>query len=182
MNTDLAAEVVLRAGRIIQRLREFVAGGRPERHPENIADLIDDAGLLALVGAAALDIAVARHIAPNLPLALVDRTQIQQYVVNLIRNAIEAMVDGERRELTLTAAQSDRDTIEIAVADSGPGISDEVASRLFQPFVTTKRQNMGWGFRSAVQLSRRMTGSSGTNQAQAVERSSGFTVPTVPSR
>ena len=121
MNMDLAAEVVLRAGRI------------------------DDAGLLALVGAAALDIAVARHIAPNLPLALVDRTQIQQVLVNLIRNAIEAMVDGERRELTLTAAQSDGDTVGIIVADSGPGISDEVASRLFQPFVTTKRQNMGLG-------------------------------------
>jgi C4-dicarboxylate-specific signal transduction histidine kinase len=145
MNMDHAAEVVLRAGRIIQRLREFVAGGQPERHPENIADLIDDAGLLALIGAAALDIAVTRHIAPNLPLALVDRTEIQQVLVNLIRNAIEAMVDGERRELLLSAAQSDRDTIGITVADSGPGISDEVASRLFQPFVTTKRQSMGLG-------------------------------------
>jgi two-component system sensor kinase FixL len=142
---DHAAEVVLRAGRIIQRLREFVAGGQPERHPENIADLIDDAGLLALIGAAALDIDVARHIAPKLPLALVDRTQIQQVLVNLIRNAIEAIADGERRELILTAARSDGDTIGITVADSGPGISDDVVSRLFQPFVTTKRQNMGLG-------------------------------------
>ena len=99
MNMDHAAEVVLRAGRIIQRLREFVADGQPERHPENIADLIEDAGLLALIGAAALDIDVARHIAPKLPLALVDRTQIQQVLVNLIRNAIEAMADSERREL-----------------------------------------------------------------------------------
>ena len=145
MNMDHAAEVVLRAGRIIQRLREFVAGGQPERHPENIADLIDDAGLLALVGTAALDIAVARHIEPSLPLALVDRTQIQQVLVNLIRNAIEAMAGSKRRELILTAARSDGKTIGIAVADSGPGIPDDVASRLFQPFVTTKRQNMGLG-------------------------------------
>ena len=145
MNMDNAAEVVLRAGRIIQRLREFVAGGQPERQPENIADLIEDAGLLALIGTAALDIDVARHIAPKLPLALVDRTQIQQVLVNLIRNAIEAMADSKRRELTLTAARSDRETIGIAVADSGQGIPDDVASRLFQPFVTTKRQNMGLG-------------------------------------
>jgi PAS domain S-box-containing protein len=145
MNMDHAAEVVLRAGRIIQRLREFIAGSEPERHPENIADLIEDAAFLALVGAAALDIDVARYIAPKLPRALVDRIQIQQVLVNLIRNAIEAMADSERRELILTAARSDGETIGIAVADSGPGIPDGVASRLFQPFVTTKRQNMGLG-------------------------------------
>ena len=145
MNMDHAAEVVLRTGRIIQRLREFVAGGQPERHSANIADMIDDAELLALIGTKALNIAVARHIAPNLPLALVDRTQIQQVIVNLIRNAIEAMADSERRDLILTATRSDGVTIGIAVADSGPGIPGDVASRLFQPFVTTKRQNMGLG-------------------------------------
>ena len=172
-NMDHAAEVVLRAGRIIQHLREFVADGQPERHPENIADLIDDAGLLALIGAATLDIDVARHIAPKLPLALVDRTQIQRVLVNLIRNAIEAMADSERRELILTAARSGGDTIGIAVADSGPGIPDDVASRLFQPFVTTKRQNMGLGLSICRRLSWRMAGNSGTSHAQAVERSSG---------
>jgi PAS domain S-box-containing protein len=179
MNMDHAAEVVLRAGRIIQRLREFVAGGQPERHPENIADLIDDAGLLALIGATALDIAVTRHIAPNLPLALVDRTEIQQVLVNLIRNAIEAMVDGERRELLLSAAQSDRDTIGITVADSGPGISDEVASRLFQPFVTTKRQSMGLGLsicRSIVEAHGGQLWNEPGASGGAVFR---FTVPTV---
>jgi PAS domain S-box-containing protein len=179
MNMDHATEVVLRAGRIIQRLREFVAGGQPERHPENITDLIEDAGFLALVGAAELDIDVARHIAPNLPLALVDRIQIQQVLVNLIQNAIEAMADSERRELILTAARSDGDRIRITVADSGAGISDDVAFRLFQPFVTTKRQNMGLGLsicRSIVeahggQLWHEPSASGGT-----VFR---FTVPTV---
>jgi two-component system sensor kinase FixL len=144
-NMDHAAEVVLRAGRIIQRLREFVAGGQPERHPENIADLIDDAGLLALVGTAALDIAVARHIEPSLPLALVDRTQIQQVLVNLIRNAIEAMQDVEQRELRIATAAQQNEMVEISVSDSGPGIAPEVASQLFHPFVTTKPQGMGVG-------------------------------------
>ena len=94
--------------------------------------------------------------------------------MNLIRNAIEAMADSERRKLILTAARSDGDTIGIAVADSGPGIPDDVASRLFQPFVTTKRQNMGLGPSICpFDRQRHMAGSSGTSQAQAVERSSG---------
>jgi C4-dicarboxylate-specific signal transduction histidine kinase len=145
LNMDDAAEAVLRAGRIIRRLREFVAGGEPERDPENLADLIEEASSLALIGSAALGVDVSQHIAPQLPLVLVDRIQIQQVIVNLIRNAIEAMANSERRELTLTASLSNVTNVEISVADSGPGVSEHVAPRLFQPFVSTKRQNMGLG-------------------------------------
>lgn len=141
--------------------------------------MIEDAGLLASIGAAALDIDVARHIAPKLPLAPVDRTQIQQVLVNLIRNAIEAMADSERSELTLTAARSDEETIGIAVADSGPGIPDDVASRLIQPFITTKRQNMGLG----LSICRSIVGAHGGQLWHEPGASGGtvfrFTVPTV---
>jgi signal transduction histidine kinase len=145
LNIDDAASVVLRAGHIIERLREFVAGGEPEQHPENLADLIEEASSLALIGSAALGIDVSQDIAPQLPLALVDRIQIQQVIVNLIRNAIEAMANSERRELTLTASISSWTNVEISVADSGPGVPEHVAPRLFQPFISTKRQNMGLG-------------------------------------
>jgi two-component system sensor kinase FixL len=76
---------------------------------------------------------------------LVDRVQIQQVMVNLLRNASEAMADSPRRELTVTTSGIDASAVEVAVADTGPGIPDEVASRLFKPFVTTKASGMGIG-------------------------------------
>jgi signal transduction histidine kinase len=75
----------------------------------------------------------------------VNRVQIQQVIVNLIRNAVEAMVDREPREVTLTTRALDDETIEIAVADIGPGIPDDIADRLFNPFVSSKHDGMGLG-------------------------------------
>ena len=81
----------------------------------------------------------------DVDLVLVDKVQIQQVLLNLIRNAVEAMAGSERRELTLSSAPADEDLVEILVTDTGPGISDGVAARLFQPFVTTKEHGMGVG-------------------------------------
>lgn len=134
-----------RAGRIIHRLREFVATGETERQAENVGAMIEDASSLALVGAVALGIGISLQIAPNLPLVFVDRIQVQQVLVNLIRNAIEAMADCERRELLLTAATLEGIFVEITVADTGPGLARNITSRLFEPFVTSKRQGMGLG-------------------------------------
>jgi two-component system sensor kinase FixL len=96
---------------------------------------------------------VQLRIAPELPEVAVDRIQVQQFVVNLIRNAVEAM-ESERRELTVSAAPDGDGGVAIRVADTGPGLPPEVAERLFQPFVTTKPQGMGIGLsicRSIVQ-------------------------------
>jgi len=76
---------------------------------------------------------------------LIDKVQIQQVVVNLMRNAIEAMELSHRRELTISAAMNEDGTVVISIVDTGPGIAPEVAARLFQPFVTTKAQGMGVG-------------------------------------
>jgi signal transduction histidine kinase len=76
---------------------------------------------------------------------LVDRVQIQQVLVNLIRNSFEAMADQDQREVTLATRLLDNDTIEIAVADIGPGIPADIASRLFEPFVSSKHDGMGLG-------------------------------------
>jgi two-component system, LuxR family, sensor kinase FixL len=82
---------------------------------------------------------------PSLDLVVVDRVQIQQVLLNLLRNGLEAMQSSERRELIVSSGPAKNDMVAVDVADTGSGISPDVASRLFQPFVTTKRQGMGVG-------------------------------------
>jgi two-component system sensor kinase FixL len=76
---------------------------------------------------------------------LADKVQVQQVVLNLIRNGIDAMSESERRELEIAAIPVEGEMVEISVADTGSGIAEEVAAQLFQPFVTTKRSGMGIG-------------------------------------
>jgi two-component system sensor kinase FixL len=82
---------------------------------------------------------------PELPHVLADRVQIQQVVVNLLRNAIEAMHASPVRTVTISTYAAGPKFVEVAIADTGPGIPDEVAARLFEPFVTTKETGMGVG-------------------------------------
>jgi two-component system sensor kinase FixL len=141
---DKAAEQVERATQLVRRLREFGRKGESERRPEPIGKLIDEAAALALIGARDSGIKVQLRIAPQLPDVAIDRIQVQQVVVNLIRNAVEAM-ESERRELTVSAAPDGDGGVTIQVVDTGPGLAPEVAERLFQPFVTTKPRGMGIG-------------------------------------
>jgi PAS domain S-box-containing protein len=140
-----AAEQTLRAGQIIRRLRDFVTRGETEKRIENVADMIEDASALALAGAKALGVQVHFRFDPLGPRAFVDRIQIQQVLINLMRNALEALAGSDRRDLEVRTRLLDRETVEIAVADSGPGLSKNVADRLFEPFVSTKRNGMGLG-------------------------------------
>ncbi|AWB22816.1 PAS domain S-box protein [Methylobacterium currus] len=143
---DQAAAQALRAGQVIRHLREFVARGEGERHIEELPKLIEEASALALVGAKERGVHVTFSLDPQAPLVLADRIQVQQVLLNLIRNAIEAMQDGPRRELRVTTRALPRDgLVEIGVADTGPGLAPEVGERLFQPFVTTKPHGMGVG-------------------------------------
>ncbi|WP_457107409.1 PAS domain S-box protein [Methylobacterium sp. P5_C11] len=142
---DKAAEQALRAGQIIRRLREYVARGETEKQVEPVARLIEEACTLALVGARGQGIKTHVTLAADTHSVLADRVQVQQVLINLMRNACEAMQQGHRRELNVEARPAGPDSIEIAVSDTGPGISDEVADRLFQPFVTTKEGGMGVG-------------------------------------
>ena len=142
---DKAADQALRAGQIIRRLRDFVARGESERRVENITKLVEEASALALVGAKDQAIRVRFRFDPLVDLVLADKIQIQQVLLNLMRNAVEAMQTSAKRELLLAAAPADDDMIRVTVADTGSGISPDVASQLFQPFVTTKQQGMGVG-------------------------------------
>jgi two-component system sensor kinase FixL len=142
---ERASEQALRAGQIIRRLREFVSRGESERRVENLAKLIEEASALALVGAKETGVRVAFEFDPNVAFVLADKIQVQQVLHNLMRNAIEAMQEMTRRELTVRTHQLDNETVQVDVSDTGPGIAPEIAEQLFQPFITTKRQGMGVG-------------------------------------
>ncbi|MCF8506739.1 MAG: PAS domain S-box protein [Caulobacter sp.] len=142
---EKAADQTLRAGQIIRRLRDFVARGESEPRIENLPKIIEEAGVLALIGAAERGVRVRNKIDSRIDLVLADKVQIQQVLVNLMRNAIEAMQVSDRRELTVSAAPTRDSMVEMAISDTGPGISPDVVGRLFEPFFTTKPQGMGVG-------------------------------------
>ena len=140
-----AGDQALRAGDIIKRLREFVAKGETEHTLEDPARLMEEASALALVGVKEQDVRVDLRLARNVGSVIVDKIQIQQVALNLIRNALDSMVEAPRRQLEINVHADDAETIRISVADTGPGLDPEVRERLFQPFVTTKATGMGVG-------------------------------------
>ncbi len=141
----------LRAGSIIHQLREFVTHGETERRPEDVKKLVEEASALGLVGSKDEGVKAMFHCDHRLGQVMVEKVQIQQVLLNLMRNGIEAMEGAERKELTVATAEgkdkdeNGRPMIEVSVADTGSGISEVIASRLFQPFVTTKPAGMGVG-------------------------------------
>jgi two-component system sensor kinase FixL len=142
---EKAAEQALRAGDVIRHLRDFVARGESERQVERLPALIEEASSLALVGAREIDVHVSYKLDPAAELVLTDRIQIQQVLLNLMRNAVEAMQGVPRRELHVMTVARDDGMAEVSVIDTGTGLAPEVSEQLFQPFVTTKKQGMGVG-------------------------------------
>jgi two-component system sensor kinase FixL len=142
---DKAGDQALRAGDVIRHLRDFVARGETDRAPENLPKLIEEASALALLGAKERNVRVFFRFADDPGLAVADRIQIQQVVLNLVRNALEAMETSSRRELTLSTEPVENDFIRVSVADTGVGLAPEVATRLFEPFVTSKPTGLGVG-------------------------------------
>jgi two-component system sensor kinase FixL len=141
-----SGEQALRAGEIIRRLRGFLARGDGERSIEPLAKLVHEACSLALVGAKENGVHVRYQLDPAADRVVVDRVPIQQVIVNLVRNALDAMADHDgKRELTVATGIDGRDMARVSVIDTGPGLDEAVAERLFQPFMTTKAHGMGVG-------------------------------------
>jgi two-component system sensor kinase FixL len=149
-----ASEQTLRAGDIVHRLRDFLEPGGPaNKQIEEPQKLVDEACGFALLGIKELGITAKIRVARDLPGILVDRIQIQQVLVNLIRNSIQAMTEQPtdepdvipRRELRITASRLAGEFVRISIADTGPGLSPDVEERLFEPFVSTKKHGMGVG-------------------------------------
>lgn len=142
---DKAVMQANRAGQIIHRMRQFLTKGETERQPESINKVLEEASALALVGAKESGVVVRMELGTDLPQVVVDRIQIQQVILNLIRNGIEAMQGVTHRELLIATGTADSDMVQVTITDSGPGLAPEVAEQLFQPFVTTKEKGMGLG-------------------------------------
>ena len=142
---EKAAEQTLRAGNIIRRLRDFVSRRETERRVESLAKLVEEASALGLVGAREKDVALRFELDPRCDRVLADRVQIQQVLVNLLRNGLDAMADSTRRELTVSSRRTEDGMLEISVSDTGPGIGPDAAARLFEPFFTTKPSGLGVG-------------------------------------
>ena len=142
---DKAADQAMRAGQIIRRLRDFVSRGEGEQRVESITKLVEEASALALVGVKDRGIRVQFQFNPEIDLVLADRVQVQQVLLNLILNAMDAMESSRTRDLVVAISPADGNQVKISVADTGSGIAPEIAEQLFQPFVTTKRHGMGIG-------------------------------------
>jgi len=142
---DEAAGQAMRASEIIRRLRQFVTRDETERRIEELPSMVEEAGALVLSGVAPFLARLNFRFDDRATDVWVNRVQIQQVLVNLIRNAFEAMADQDRREVTLATRLLDNDMIEITVADIGPGIPGDIAGRLFEPFVSSKHDGMGLG-------------------------------------
>jgi two-component system sensor kinase FixL len=132
-----------RARDIVQRLRNFIRKGEPAKAIEAIEPMLNEA--VALLGMTHEGVTISRDIEADLPAVLVDRIQVEQVLINLMRNGIEAMRGRPRRILELAASSWEPNQVRIAVRDTGEGIAKEVAAKLFQPFVTTKHNGMGVG-------------------------------------
>lgn len=139
------AKQSLRAGEIIRHLREFVTRGETEKSREDVRKLIEEAGALALVGSRQEGVRSVFEFARDTEHVLVDKVQIQQVLINLMRNALEAMRESKQRELVVRTERDDAGFVLIEVADTGPGISEEILERLFHPFTTSKSNGMGIG-------------------------------------
>jgi len=140
---DKAAGEAERAGHIIQRMRQFVEKREPERHVRDMNPLVDDAIELTLLGQSHR-IRVDRETAENLPPVSVDPVQVQQIIVNLVRNAIEAASGAADPAIRISTRTKDGNVV-IEVEDNGPGIAPQALPKLFEAFASSKRRGMGLG-------------------------------------
>ncbi|MBO9380695.1 PAS domain S-box protein [Sphingomonas histidinilytica] len=135
----------LRAGQIVRRLRDFVARGEVEKTVEDLPSLIHEAAALGLMGAQEKGVDAQFDLDPGASKVLLDKVQIQQVLINLLRNAVEAMAGSSERHLWVISRRERAGFIRVTVADTGPGVSPEVAEQLFTAFVSTKSEGMGLG-------------------------------------
>lgn len=144
--TNMIAQVDL-AGAIVRRMREFLRRGHPRVSTVNATNVLDDALMLARSEAAAKDIRLVLKYENSLPPIYGDRVQLQQVVLNLIRNSIDSIAGAKRGGEIVVSARHlfTPDRIEFSVWDSGPGIGEEIAERLFEPLMTSKHEGLGLG-------------------------------------
>jgi two-component system sensor kinase FixL len=142
---DDAASEAIRAGQIVRRLREFVARGEVEKSVEDLPDLIAEASELALIGSREKNVTARFDLDPAATPVLVDKVQTQQVLINLMRNAIEAMAESPIRQLLVQTRLEKEGMVRVTIADTGHGVADEIAQNLFRAFNSSKDGGLGLG-------------------------------------
>ena len=178
---DKAVDQADRAGAIIHRIRAFLEKGEMQRFEEDINQVVEEASALAFIGSGEKGVTVGLELGADLPPVLIDKVQIQQVILNLVRNSIEAMAESERRQVTITTSRAEAESVEVAICDTGPGLAEEVLDRLFEPFVTTRAEGMGVG----LSISRSIIEAHGSRLEATPNPGGGttfrFTLPIIPS-
>ncbi|MEM9618927.1 MAG: PAS domain S-box protein [Pseudomonadota bacterium] len=141
---DDAVNEIRRGSEIIRQMREFLRMRKTAKSLHDLNQVIEEACVIALIGARSEGVNVDMNLADDIGTAPLDRIQMQQVIVNLVRNAIDAMHDVNEKTLTISTQKTDR-SIAISVEDTGHGISEDINKRLFEPFVTSKEDGMGIG-------------------------------------
>ena len=142
---DECAAQSVRAGQIVRRLRDYISRGEIDRKPESLNQLVSEANVLAMIGAGTRGIEIEVQLDPTSDKVLVDRIQIQQVILNLVRNALEAMDDSPVRRVQISSRREKGGSIRVTIADSGPGLDPALGDQMFQPFNSIKSQGMGLG-------------------------------------
>jgi two-component system, LuxR family, sensor kinase FixL len=140
-----AGEQIVRAGAIIRNRRDFIGRHQANRRDEMLHKIIEKAVSRAMAGAAHPNVRVTLALDRNLPPVLCDKMQIQQVVINLIRNAMDAMQESPQQNLRIESTRAEGGLAQVTISDSGSGLSEAEINRMFQPFVTTKDRGMGLG-------------------------------------
>jgi two-component system sensor kinase FixL len=142
---DKAVSQTQRAGQIIRRLRNFIEKRDSDRQPENLNSCVEEAIALGLVGASDRDVKITTELADDLPPVVMDRIQLQQVMINLMRNALEALENSSERHIVIRTRRPSPDFVQVSVTDTGPGVPPEILPNLFIPFSTTKAKGLGMG-------------------------------------
>jgi two-component system, LuxR family, sensor kinase FixL len=143
---EIGAEAI-RAADIIRRLRQLVRKEDSERVPSDLNAIVEELRVLTQADARAHDTRLAFELEADLPMVVVDRVQITQVLLNLVRNALEALADepAGKRQITLSTRRAEHGDVEVSVCDNGPGVDPQILDRLFDPFSTTKANGTGLG-------------------------------------
>jgi C4-dicarboxylate-specific signal transduction histidine kinase len=178
---ERVTQAAQRASEITNRILRLVKNGPPDVEWVRIDDAICEIIVLTRAEAERGRVTVRKEFADDLPLVQCDRVQLQQVILNLIVNAIEAMsvVRGRRRELTIATSKADSGAVLVSVRDSGPGVAPQICERLFEPFSTTKEHGIGMG----LSISRSIVQAHGGELTLAANKPRGavfqFTIPTI---
>ena len=142
---DKAAAQALRAGEIIRRLRAFILKGEGFQTFEDVGEVVCEAVSLAASATRAPNITVSTRVEAEMSPVLMDKIRVQQVIVNLVRNAVEALGDSPNGRVEISASTVRDELAEVTVRDNGPGLAEAVRDQLFEPFVTSKSTGMGVG-------------------------------------